>query len=204
MNQTGQAQDARQQLRRGTHCEHVRLNQHPMLVGLTRPGYSLQRYRMLMAAYYHFYRAIEEGIAQFGDAAFHYASRRKLPWLVDDLAYLEVDPLAAENLPWQPLPNMKPNDIAELAGMLYTIEGSTLGGQVISRHLSTHQGLDSDRGGRFFSAYRHLTDQRWHEFEQFLNTTLLSDAMIGGAVSAARSTFALIETILDDFHERLS
>lgn len=203
MTRPDRAEDARQRLRRETHAAHVRLNQHPMLVDLTRPAYSMQRYRMLLVAYYHFYRAVEGGIEQFGDAAFHYAPRRKLPWLVVDLTYLEMDPLAAENLPPQPLPNMAPKDIAELAGMLYTIEGSTLGGQVISRHLSAHQGLDADRGGRFFSAYGHLTDQRWHEFEQFLNATLLADATVRRAVGAARRTFALIETILNDFHERL-
>ncbi len=203
MNQTDLAMDARQQLRRGTHDEHVRLNQHPMLLGLTRPGYPMARYRMLMAAYYHFYRAIEEGIEQSGDAAFDYAPRRKLPWLQEDLAYLDIDPLAAENLPRQPLPDMTPEDVGELAGMLYTIEGSTLGGQVISRHLSVHHGLGPDCGGRFFSAYHHLTDQRWHEFQQFLNSTLLADTMTRRAISASRRTFALIETILDDFHERL-
>ena len=203
MNQTDSAVDARQQLRGGTHDEHVRLNQHPMLVGLTRPGYPMERYRMLMAAYYHFYRAIEDGIEHFGNAAFDYAPRRKLPWLQEDLAYLDTDPLAAESLPRQPLPDMTPEDIGELAGMLYTIEGSTLGGQVISRHLSAHHGLGADCGGRFFSAYRDLTDQRWQEVQQFLNATPVTDTFTRRAVGASRRTFALIETILDDFHERL-
>lgn len=203
MPKTYHTQDARHQLRSGTHSEHIRLNQHPMLVGLTRPSYPMARYRMLMAAYYHFYRAVEDGIEQFGDATFPYAPRRKLPWLIDDLAYLEMDPLAADNLPRQRLPDMTPADIAELAGVLYTIEGSTLGGQVISRHLSVHQGLGPDRGGRFFFAYSDLTDQCWHQFNSFLNATLVTNAMIERAVSAARRTFAFIETILDDFHERV-
>lgn len=200
---TDRVQDARYQLRSGTHGEHVRLNQHPMLVGLTRPDYPIPRYRMLMAAYYHFYSAVEDGIEQFGDEVFQYSPRRKLPWLLEDLAYLETDPLATENLPLQALPDMTPADVPELAGMLYTIEGSTLGGRVISRHLSTHLGLSPDRGGRFFSAYSHLTDHRWHQFESFLNATLVTDVMVECAVNAARRTFALIETILDDFHERV-
>lgn len=203
MTQTDRVKDARQRLRSGTHREHVRLNQHPMLIGLTRPGYPMPRYRMLMTAYYHFYRAVEAGIEQFGDSAFEYSSRLKLPWLADDLAYLGINPFAADNLPQRPIPDMVPADIAELAGVLYTIEGSTLGAQVISRHLSSHQEIGPDRGGRFFLGYSHLTDQHWNQFEVFLNLTLVTDAMIERAVSSAQGTFLLIEALLYDFHKRV-
>ena len=54
----------RRLLRDGTHAEHVRLNQHPLLAGITRPDYALTTYQLVLTAYFHFYRALEAAIDQ--------------------------------------------------------------------------------------------------------------------------------------------
>ena len=52
----------------------------------------------------------------------------------------------------------------EVYGCLYVIEGSTLGGQVISRSLREHLGIHPENGGAYFSGYGMLTGPRWKEF----------------------------------------
>ena len=88
---------ARQLLRNATHIDHVRLNQHPLLLGITRPEYSLDMYGSVLRAYFQFYQALEAAIDRCLASLpidFDYAPRRKLPWLGADLAYFAIAPEA--------------------------------------------------------------------------------------------------------------
>jgi hypothetical protein len=85
----------RDSLRQATHAAHVRLNHHPLLQNLTRPSQTLEGYCRVLAAYARFYRPLEDWIvASLAalDLDFCYESRRKLPWLLADLDYFEIQP----------------------------------------------------------------------------------------------------------------
>jgi len=197
--------DARQCLRQATHDDHVRLNLHPMLSGITRPGYGLGSYQLVLVAYYHFYRELEAAIDRAlaaGLSRFVYAARRKLGWLAGDLAYFGIDPEAAAWRPATPLGAITFADEGELLGALYTIEGSSLGGQVISRHLTAQLGLGPATGGRFFYGYGEETLSLWTQFEAFLNQALIDDTSRGRAQYAAKTTFATMERVLDAYLPR--
>lgn len=192
----------RQMLRAATHDAHVRLNHHRLLVGLVRPGYSLATYIKVLVAYSHFYRALEAAIEGFMAGAaldFDYAVRRKTPWLAADLRALGVDADAPAWLPPQPLAPIEIVSVAQLVGALYTIEGATLGGQVITRHIGANLGLTAAAGGRFFDGYGTDTDACWAQFEACM------EALCGGAdwraqaARAACATFAAMEGVLDDY-----
>lgn len=197
--------DVRRLLRNGTHAEHVRLNQHPLLAGLTRSGYALATYRVVLTAYFHFYRALEAAIDQAlaaGLSRFTYAPRRKLPWLASDLAYFGIDP-ESEGLSSSILqPALALTDEGRLLGALYTIEGSSLGGQVISRHLAAHHALSPDKGARFFYGYGDQTMPLWQQFDSFINAALTHEAVRQRALQAARTTFATMEAVLDEYLAR--
>lgn len=196
---------ARKLLRDATHVEHVRLNQHPLLIGIARPGYALSTYRLVLAAYYHFYRELELAIDQAlgaGVSSFVYGSRRKLSWLVSDLKFLGIDPDLPAHRPRTPLASMVLADEGQLLGALYTIEGSSLGGQVISRHLATHLGLSAPAGARFFHGYGDATTLLWAQFESFMNAALIDEAKLSRARHTAKSTFATMEAVLDDYVAR--
>ena len=79
---------------------------------------------------------------------FNYAERRKFPWLMEDLSFLHETPLQLN--PTMNLPVI--NSLGRLVGALYVLEGSTLGGQLISRQLNQHLGLTLNTGARFFTA----------------------------------------------------
>lgn len=193
---------ARDSLRRATHAAHARLNQHSLLTGITRPGYSLDDYRRVLVAYFHFYRAIEasidEALSRIG-LAFDYQARRKLPWLVADLAHFGIDPEAPSVSPAWPPRGPENLDVGGLFGVLYTIEGSSLGGRVIYRHLSAHLGLTADAGARFFFGYGEVVDVLWQQFNAEMERQLADPGVRLRAGVAAGETFALMERVLDDY-----
>lgn len=197
--------DIRRQLRDATHAEHVRLNRHPLLAGLTRPGYSLATYQLVLRAYHLFYQRLEAAIDQAlaaGLCAFAYAPRRKLPWLVADLQHFGLDPavdrMAAGILPSWPAFT----DAGQVFGALYTIEGSSLGGMVIARHLSDNLGLGPVSGARFFTGYGAQIMPLWQAFETCLSAELADDRARHSALGAAKTTFALMESVLDEYLTR--
>lgn len=193
-------------LRGATHGDHVRVNRHPLIIGLTRPGYSPDAYRQVLIAYYHFYRdqevAIARVLARHG-IPFSYLGRWKRPWLEEDLAHFGIDPNEAANLPRQPVGVAELSGKGALVGVLYAIEGASLGGQVISSHLASTLGFTPDRGARFFSGYGESTAARWQEYLGFAET-LGDDAVArNDACVAAVHVFDLIERLLDDYHARV-
>lgn len=197
---------ARDCLRRATHAEHVRLNQHTLLSGITRRGYSLEFYVQVIVAYYHFYRAIEasidEALARL-QLTFDYGVRRKLPWLVEDLRHLGIDPDSPSARPSLAVKAPRGLDAGRLFGVLYTIEGSSLGGRVISEHLSANHGLTARSGARFFFGYGEAVDTCWREFTNELDRRLADGEARTLACGAARQTFTLMEQVLDDYAKRL-
>ena len=194
----GQSQHLRQHLRSATHDAHVRLNRHPLLAGLTRPGYPDSQYRTVLVAYYHVYRELESRIrGHLGGCAqpFDYSSREKWPWLVADLAWFGENP--EQRRPPRACAAPGIDSDAALAGVLYTLEGSTLGGQVISTHLAQHQGLSAERGARFFSGYGAQTEARWGQFWQWAATVCPDPGTCREAAGAAGATFGYLEGVLD-------
>lgn len=202
---TGRVAD---ELRRLTHPAHVRINRHPLLVGLTLPGYPLERYRAILAVYGHLYEAIEAKIEAFlarSATPFDYSQRRKHPWLQEDAAALEIDVRHPRYRPQRPIALDDLVSTGQLIGVLYTIEGATQGGQVISRHLAATLNLTAGTGARFFNGYGDPmeTHRRWQQFCAFADSILhLPDQRSAAGVSAL-GIFALIEEHLNDCHARL-
>lgn len=193
-------------LRQATHLLHARLNDHPLLAGLLHSGSSLNYYLFLLTAYYEFYAALEASIEDCivrEDIAFSYHDRRKLPWIIEDLQYFEVDPKYPPYCPSCPLKPFTIDSKAQLIGVLYTIEGSTLGGRIISRHLYQHFSLSADNGARFFSGYGDKTADYWHAFLNFADSLERTPALFSAAEKAAMQIFQGVENVLDDAYARL-
>ena len=196
-----------QLLRARTQVAHEHLNQHPLLVGLTQPDYPLRSYWLVLSALYHFYRAFEALIESASDrlkSGFDYAPRRKHGWLHQDLVdSFHIDP---DDAFWRPRRKFLPiriEDQAELVGALYSIEGASLGGQVISRHIQAGRlGVSAEHGGRFFHGYGEQTTPRWNEYLQFAEASCPDAAQREKASHAALAVFAEIEAALDDYSAR--
>jgi heme oxygenase len=150
-------------------------------LGLTRADLSLETYGILLTRMHGFFTSWEPAVeAALDDAAF-LGPRRKLPLLAGDLAALGLRPGPACAL----LPAMPGRDAA--LGSLYVLEGSTLGGQVIRRHVEALFAFSPGGPTAYFTGYGADTGRRWQEMRARL--AALPQAAAPIVVEAALSTF---------------
>lgn len=185
-------------LREATERNHERLNRHALLAGLLQPDYSLADYRTLLQALLQIYHPLELALLSFLDThpgVFDYRPRLKTPNLLQDLAFLQS---RGPVMPATPcLPNVA--GLGELVGILYVIEGSTLGGQLIAKSLEKHLGLNREQGARFFHGYGELTAAMWLDFIRFSDGIFGDEKLCRAAKLAADQTFNRFELVLDGY-----
>lgn len=151
-----------------------------------RSDFDVPKYQALLEKMYSFYSPFEknlqsslesQGVSDF------YRDRFKTPRLEADLHSFNVRPptqVAAD------LPEVK--SLPALAGALYVIEGSSLGGQIISKHLHESLKLEPEQI-QFFGGYGPQTGKRWQEFQKWVGTLAFSEEETKVAVASARDTF---------------
>lgn len=191
-------------LRTATQVNHSSLNQHPLLNAISHRECSLNVYRTAIIAYFHIFEALENRISTFiakQNVSFDYTKRIKLSWIKEDLLYLAQDPYAKRNSPVKSLDFPEISSIGQLIGVLYTLEGSTLGGQVISKLLYQDHHLTAAFGASFFNGYGKDTKLYWDEFCQFSETILHDDHECHLAMAYAKLTFQLFEDVLNDYYQ---
>ncbi len=190
-------------LRAATHSYHVSINQHPLLHGLTTREYPLANYRVLLVAYFHLFEILEMRVTAFLEKStvpFDYSKRTKLSWIQDDLDYFNENPKTESNLPSSPVDFPQINSVGQLIGVLYSIEGSTLGGQVISQNLDLNHNLSITNGARFFSGYADNTEVQWREFCRFAESIQNDEEQCKFAEASAILTFNKFHEILNEYY----
>jgi heme oxygenase len=160
---------------------------------------------MLLIAYARLYQSVEARIEQFLATypdIFDYTIRRKLPWLRADLEFFQIDmEVADRDAALMPTPEI--TQLGQLVGVLYAIEGSTLGAQFISRHLQENHGLGEGGGARFFTGYGETTQLQWQEFIEFSQIISRDAVQCQAAEQAAYQTFQFFNQVLDVYHQKL-
>lgn len=155
---------------------------------------SREAYGHLLGRFYAFHAGWEPVLAQIiADPAF-FQPRRKLRLLAADLRYLgltvgQIDAIAPHP-PATPL-----NTPSQAYGALYVLEGSTLGGQLISRQVAARLGLGAEGGAQYYNAYGSAVGAMWRTFGQRLvelAPSLDNDAV----VAAATTTFGQMQACL--------
>lgn len=163
--------------------------QHEQMEAIFRMPSSCEEHRQWTAAFLGFVEPLERALtATLGAEHPALVGRAKTGWLRDDLRALGCDDRQIAALPrCADLPAL---DTAPRAlGALYVFEGSTLGGQMISRHLETALGLSGGEGYRYFRSYGPEVGRRWQEFRALLER----QGEAGGAdeiVQSANDTFS--------------
>ena len=182
-------------LREATKVPHRALDHHPLLMPLVREGLTPQAYGDALLALRGVYAPLETAVCAAAVAAgFDYRQRLKLPAIEADLAALGRPSLASVAC----VPT--PQSVGALIGMLYTIEGSTLGAQSICQQLST--GSCAHLPMRYFSGYAEKTMTHWQAFWAFVEMACPAQAGEDACESAV-ATFRLIKQHLDEARTEL-
>ena len=185
------ASDLHQQLREGTASSHRRLES--ALDMLTPP---LQRghYLRLLQRFHGFHAVWEPGLTVWLAPDFR-VQRCKLPLLRRDLLDLGMDSAAIDALPVCRNARALYSTRAAALGALYAMEGSTLGGKMISSHL---QGTAwcPQAGLRYFNPYGKETGRRWSETLRCLSEAPASAS--SAILLGAQQTFGLLQVWLTE------
>ena len=122
------------------------------------PRLTLEQYTIALSRMYAWWAPTERTVTTLlNDAPFSVRLQLRSTLLRQDLEQLD-SPIDAE-ASGDALPALTTE--AHAVGALYVLEGSALGGQIISRQLRRQLDLDERTGTRFFSGNGHRTGERW-------------------------------------------
>jgi len=174
-----------EKLKTNTKSNHQELEKK--LVAQMRAMRNAENYTQLLSLFYSFFGGLELLINKQLDAAFlpDYLQRRKTAALADDL--MKLGATLPELATGDALPAI--TNQFEALGALYVIEGSTLGGKIISKMVKQQLQFPDDTGLSFFNGYGEQTDAMWNRFKQAINQEALvphEDVI----VETANETFA--------------
>ncbi|WP_242210127.1 MULTISPECIES: biliverdin-producing heme oxygenase [unclassified Pseudomonas] len=184
-----------QDLRAGTAELHIALEKR---LPFFSDALDTQAFVQLMQAYYGFYLPLESALLRSAaiPADFDLPPRLKAPTLRTDLHALGVSAEALQGLPQcEQLPVI--DSSAACLGVLYVLEGATLGGQILRREISARLGLEADNGAAFLDIYGAATGRRWRDFIEYLGNRPISADERTAVVTAAQTTFSCFERWLE-------
>lgn len=184
-----------QDLRAGTAELHIALEKRLPFFSDTLDTPAFVR---LMQAYYGFYQPLENALQRSGSVPddFDLTPRLKTQTLRNDLQALGVTSQILDNLPiCDQLPVI--DSSAACLGVLYVLEGATLGGQILRREISARLGLEADNGAAFLDIYGAVTGRRWRDFIEYLGNRPMAAAEREAVVHAAQITFSCFECWLE-------
>ena len=180
--------DVLRRLRTATAADHEQVER---TLDLMDPGLDRPRLIRSLTVLHGFWRSAESGLSDWAarepvDAAsVDWSRRRRADLYADDLRALGAPPAAAGPA----LPRLAGTD--EALGRLYVLEGATLGGTFIDRHLAALPALAGVRL-RAFSPYGGQTGAMWRSYRRAARARVEAGGDADRMVAAARATFAAL------------
>jgi len=148
-------------LKTGTQDLHENVEKGTLLTRVLCEDFSASEYQTLLQKFYEIYHALEtklQTLPELSEVIEDLPSRLKTGSLKKDLqAQLPLPPQALK------LDSEKWN-LSQALGVMYVLEGSTLGGQIIQRKLKQNPNLS----GQSFHFYGHYGDQVGTYWKKFL------------------------------------
>ena len=152
-----------QQLKDETRESHSALeHQMPLLDAALQASV----YQRMVQQLYTYHKPFEVALLSstgFAGIGIDYSDRSKTARLARDLDVLGMNASEVAQLPLcTSLPPL--THPSHIFGCLYVLEGATLGGQIVARHLQASLGLTPDTGASYFSGYGLQTGAQWKVF----------------------------------------
>ena len=184
----GERLQLRRQLRAATAEAHERLEGALDLVGRVPDR---QGFARVLERFLGFHVVWERAISQHAALRPFQDGRSRMPHLRRDLAALGLTNAEQAALPGCAAAAGLADGAAAAVGSIYVLEGSTLGGQVISRALADASW--APRGGlTYFNPYQARTGEMWRAFGTWAEAHVAASER-EEAVQGANRTFALLQ-----------
>lgn len=145
-----------------------------------------EEYQHLLTLFFGFFAPVEALIAQHIHTGIlpDFAIRRKSDLLMKSLGEGRCLPVAPELL-WPVI-----NNTAQAFGAMYVLEGSTLGGKIISQMLSANSSLQLTKNSlAFFNMYGNDTYYMWSRFKMVMDALFSNEDDMHMVSETACDTF---------------
>lgn len=183
--------DVLRRLRTDTAAEHDAVER---TLDLLDPELTRARLVRVLALMRGFWCAAEAGLDAWAAtepaaaAEVAWSQRRRARLFAGDLTALGAAPSTAPDSPeLSPVP-----DTNDALGRLYVLEGSTLGGVFIDRHLASLPQLADAAPLRAFTPYGEHTGAMWHAYRTATRAWVAAGGDAGRVVTAAQQTFSAL------------
>ncbi|NGM19595.1 biliverdin-producing heme oxygenase [Roseomonas stagni] len=158
-------------LRQETRAEHERIEANSRFSRLMAPDLTMAEYRLLVARLHGHHAPLEAALEAMAHRlpaclALHRRLNRRVA-LADDLVALGFTPADIAALPR--CEALAIRSVEQALGALYVLEGSTLGGQLIARHLRATLGIGAADGAAHVVPYGPETGTLWRDFRLALD-----------------------------------
>ena len=154
------------ELKAGTMQVHTGLEKK--LVARIKKIKSIDDYVQLLKLMYGYYKPLQEKISlHHNNSNDDFFSLRTADSILNDLSDLQHTGQHNHIPLCEKTPEV--NTPASSLGALYVTEGSTLGGQIITKMIAKQLNLHADKGFSFFNAYGADTHKKWESFKHQLN-----------------------------------
>lgn len=174
------------ELRARTAVLHRQLESAPAFARLLQANVAPADVAQALSHFHAFYAGLEASLlprVQGSPLASLYRPRQAL--LAADLATLGQMPSA-------PLPLALPAGDAGLLGVIYAVEGSALGGQVLNRHLRSCLGDEFAASLQYFSRLAEGVGSHWQQVLDSLRRTLVEPGRLDEVGAGADLVFAAL------------
>lgn len=170
---------------------HLQLEK--ILIGRLKNVQQTIDYIRILSGFYGFIKPLENQLSPYLTEGWlpDFQNRRKSKLLLQDIQALGHE-FSGEIC--RTLPSI--NSVYTAAGALYVLEGSTLGGQIISKILQKKLAFPDGEGLHYFNGYGNETHSRWETFTTALNSLNLTETEQDTLVQSANDTFKAFGTYL--------
>ena len=190
-------------LRGETREHHERAERSAFGAAVMAKEITLSAYQIHLAAHLKIHRVLEETLASSespGIVSVWHDGLRKVPLLEQDLADLgidETDVLPPETVEAvgafaamvQRLNDQEPES---LCGVLYVLEGSTMGGSILRKMIAEALGFTSGHGLNYYSVYGNEVRKHFMDFKSRMSEAYDGSGQEDRLVAAAQETFDLV------------
>jgi len=151
-------------LKTKTAASHKRLEKLPVSSSILSSEMKIQDYTRYLMLMYDVHHSVEEQVFPLLEHVFEDLTDRTKKYLIEeDLAYLHYPQPVAKSVF-----NTENITVAFACGILYVIEGSSLGGRFILKNVESVPGLHEGKGVSYFTGYGNKTGSRWNNFLKVL------------------------------------
>jgi len=189
---------------------HVKAHELPFFRALFRKELKIDSYIGQLKAFAVIAESLERNLAECGHPAVKAVLNGympKLPLIAQDIAFFahlhvreSAGAMEAALSAADKIARRKEQNPLSLLGHLYTLEGSTLGGKIILRHMAEQFGLKIPEGLRYFDSYSEHVQSNWQNFSSRMLNAVTEENTEKDIIEASCEFFSDLLKVYDALH----